>query len=191
MRLLNHTTSNLGRYSGLLNGAPNFSFRHRRWVGTPRLLYHSGLGERIQYPCIPTRTMGFSLDLLSRVDFAEAKTLTSNVTQQWQAVAEDVVIKEIFEGPLSQQQSFFWAVYQFYRRLINVDEYMLWRPLDLTDKVYRVRILNMLLNGEDMDANAVGIFATDKWLTGPIEIHLKLAPTVPPSAVIYQAGNLE
>jgi len=191
VRLLNHVSSNIGRHSGWLNGAPNYAQRYKKWGLYPRILYHSGLKQRILYPCPPTRTLGFSLDLLSRVDFAEAKTLTSNITQQWNAVDEDVTIKEIFEGQLSQQMSFFNAMYTFWRTLPGVDEYLLWRPYDLTDKVYRVRIVNMLLGGEEMDAKYVGIFAGDKWLTSPIEIHLKLAPTTPPAAVIFQAGNLE
>lgn len=188
---LDHTTFNLGRHSGFLNGAPNFTQRYQRWGNVPRILYHSGLDELIEYPFTPTRTLGFNLDVLSRVDFTETKTLTSNITQQWAAVDEDVTIKEIFEGELAAQKGFFHRLYTFWRTLLNVNDFMLWRPLDLTDKIYRVRIVNILLNGEDMDGSYVGVLGIDRWLRGPIEVHLKLAPSTPPSATIFGAGNLE
>lgn len=189
-RILNHVSSNVGRYSGKLNGAPNYRLRYQSWGAVPRFLYHSGLDDRILYPQIPTRTLGFDLDMLPPVDKAEVKTLDSNLTQQWQAVYADVVVKEIFEGQLTQQKSFFQRMYRFWRTTLGVNQFMMWRPLDLTDKIYRVRIVQMLLDGENFDANYAGVQMPDKWLTKPIEIHFKLIAVVPPSVTIFAAGNL-
>lgn len=189
-RFLNRPGINIGRHIEFLGAAPNYRVRYNAWNLYPRLLYHSGLDEVLYYPQVPTRTLGFSLDLLPRVDVVQAKTLTSNLTQQFQAVHADVVVVETFEGALSQQKSFFHSLYVFWRTVLGVDDYMLWRPLDRTDKIYRVRMINLLLGGEEMDSNFVGIFLPDKWLTAPIEVHLKVMSAPPPAVNMFAHGPL-
>lgn len=189
MKILGQTCLNVGRYCGDMAGAPNYVSRYRRFR-IPRLLYHSGLDELIQYPCTPDKTINFSLDLLAKVDFAEQKTLTSNITQQWDAVANDAIIEERFEGDLSQEQSFFHSMYYFWRTLLDTQEYLIWRPLDLTDKLYRVQILKLELGGKDFDPTFVGNSQPDKWMTTTFGIFLKLIPTFPPSAAVFANGPL-
>jgi len=190
--LLNKTTSGIGKRSGKLVAGPNYATRRIKWQigGTPRLLYHSGLDEVIKYPQVPTKTEGFHYDILPRRDWTQAKTLTSNITQQWAHVVEDVVIKEFYEGSITQQESFFMALYRFWTTVLNIDEYIIWRPLDETDKLYRVRIVDVRVAGETMNPNYTSILLPDKWLKSPIEVHMKLDAAFPPSAVIYASGNL-
>lgn len=187
--LLRRSSINVGRRSGILDAAPNYTRRENRMTHS-RLLYHSGLDDLIVYPQVPTKTLNFSLDLMPRVEWVESKTLTSNLTQQWEAVYDDVIIKEIFEGGITQQQSFLLPVYRHWVTLFGSYEYGLWRPLDLTDKVYRVKIVNLLVGGEEFNPTYVGRSMPDKWLTETIEIWLKLMPAFAPSAVVYASGGL-
>lgn len=186
---LGRTSSNVGRYSGLCAGGPNYHKRFERFR-IPRLLYHSGLDEVISYPQIPTRTLNFAYDLLPQSEFAHQKTLTSNLTQQWQAVHNDVVVKETFEGALSTHWNFFLKLYKFWTTLLGPGEYMLWRPLDLTDKVYRMQIVKITVGGEDFNPTYVGRSMYEKWMTAAVEVHLKLIPAFPPNAIIFASGPL-
>ena len=187
--LIGHSSLNVGRYSGLFAGGPNYVVRYRRWE-TPRLLYHSGLDELIEYPQVPSETTNFALDMLSRADVVHEKTLTNNMTQQWDVVHADTIIKEIFSGDLSQKWAFMHKVYRFWTTLMNPGDFCLWRPLERTDKVYRVRVVNMLINGEEFKPDYTGISMTEKWLRATLEIHLKLMPAFPPSATIFASGGL-
>lgn len=186
---LNHSSFNRGRYSGFCAGGPNYCqrFSHYRY---PRLLYHSGLDKLVIYPQVPDRTLNFSLDMLPRVDYAGTKTLTANLTQQWARVYHDVTIKEIFEGDLSQRWSFMHNIYAMYSTLLGVGDFLVWRPLDLTDKIYRVTIISMLLDGEEFNPTYVGRNQPDKWMTSALEIHMKITPAFAPSASIYVSGGL-
>ena len=174
-------------YPQELRDFPTYNTASRRFH-YPRLLYHSALDDTILYPQIPTETLGFGLDILSRPDWAEAKTLGSNIKQQWEAIAEDVIIKEIFSGDLSQQESFFYQVYKHWRTLLGIGDYGLWRPFDLTDKVYRVRVVNMLLDGEEFKMDKVGVAQPDKWMRSTMEIWLALMPSLSPNATVFATG---
>lgn len=205
IRVLGHTAFNVGRYSGRLAGCPNYRMRYRLTpdvpLGThkyqwsrdiPRMLYHSALNEVVHYPCIPDETHGFGFDILAKRALAESQTLTSNATAMWDAVLADVTIKEVWtaDGGLSAYRSFFEALYRFYRTLLGSDGYLLWRPLDLTDKVYRARITNVLVGGENMDLKYVGTSMPDKWLSSQVEMHLKIVPTPVSSVNVFATGNL-
>lgn len=188
-RLLGHVSSNVGRYSGFLTGAPNYVKRFKRFR-IPRLLYHSGLDEVIQYPQVPSRTLNFTYDILPKAEFAHQPTLTSNATQQWQAVANDVIVKEIYEGGLSQNWEFLHAMYRFWTTLLDPGEYMLWRPFDLTDKVFRMRIVKITVGGDELDPTYVGSSMYTKWMTQTVEVSLKLIPTFPPNVVVFGSAPL-
>jgi hypothetical protein len=122
------------------------------------------------------------------VDYASAKTLTSNLTQQFQAVFEDVEITESFEGQLSQQKSFVQTLYKFWVTLPAITGWLIWSPLDMTDKIYRVRIISLTVGGEEMDWSYVGTSIPEKWLTGAVELKMKLLPTLPPSVTMFGHG---
>lgn len=185
--MLGRQLYNMGVHSYYLAGFPSYNTACRR-DEYPRYLYHSGLDEVIYYPQVPTKTLSFGLDLLSRPDWVEAKTLTSNLRQQWGRVAEDVLVKEVFSGDLSQQQSFFYSVYRHWVTILGVNEYGLWRPMDRTDLVYRVRVIEMLLDGQEFNPTGVGISQPDKWMTSTMEIWLALMPSLSPSVAIFGTG---
>jgi hypothetical protein len=164
--------------------------RQNRWK---RLLYHSGLDEVISYAYLPNKTINFAYDILPRVDFAAAKTINSHIIQQWDAVAADVVVKEVWEGNITQQWSQFLALYHFWRNLPGPGDYLLWRPLDLTDKMYRVRIINMQMGGEEFNPTYIGKDARnshERWAGETVTLSLQIMPAFPPSATIYAAGTL-
>lgn len=189
MLILGKTNLGIGRYAPDMGGAPNYVQRFKR-TRIPRLLYHSGLNQTILYPFRPTKTLNFSFDILPRVDFAQTKTLQSNLTQQWSAVDNDVIIKEVYEGDLTHVWSFLHAMYTFWRTTLDTTGFMMWRPLDLTDKSYRVQILNITLGGDEFNPEPVGVQMPDKWLKTELQIHLKLLPTFPPSAAVFAMAPL-
>lgn len=189
MLILGRTNLGIGSYASDLAGAPNYVMRFKRFR-VPRLLYHSGLDETWQYPFRPSKTHNFSFDVMPKVDFAQAKTLQSNLTQQWAAVENDVIIKEVYEGDLTMVWASLHTLYTFWRTVLGPTEYMLWRPLDLTDKVFRVQILNITVGGEDFQMEYVGTQIPEKWLTAEVQIHLKLLPTFPPSASVFAMAPL-
>lgn len=186
-RLLGRTSSNVGRYSGLCAGGPNYNKRFNRFL-VPRLLYHSGLDEVIRYPYVPNRTVNFSYDILPAAKFAHQETLSSNITQQWQAVHNDVIVREIYNSGISHSWEFIHNLYRFWTTLMDVGEFGLWRPLDLTDKIYRMRVVKITIGGQEIDATYVGISRTEKWVTQELQVHLKLMPTFPPNATIFASG---
>jgi len=189
LTVMGHSSFNRGRYAGYLSGGPNYCQRFKRYR-YPRLVYHSGLDKLVVYPQVPTRTLNFSFDLLPRVDYVESKTLTANLTQRWSPVYHDVIVKEYFEGDLSQRWSFMHDLYEMYTTIQDAGGYMLWRPLDLTDKIYRVTIVNMLLDGEEFNPTYVGINQPDKWMTSALEVWYKITPAFAPSCSIFASGGL-
>ena len=174
-------------YPTYLEGFPTYNTASRRWEYS-RLLYHSGLDEVILYPQVPTETVSFGLDLLSVPEWAESKTLGSSIKQQWERVDDDVTVKEIFSGDLTVLESFFYDVYRHWVTLMGVNDYGLWRPLDRTDKVYRVRVINILLDGQELKLDKVGVAQPDKWLRSTVEIWLALMPSLSPSATVFATG---
>lgn len=169
---------------------PCYQNKQRRAGGAPRMLYHSGLDRAIQYPYLPNRTHGFAYDIVPLVDHATQKTLSSNILQQWDAVATDVVIKEIYEGDIAAQWSFFHQLYEFWRTLLDPEDYLIWRPLDLTDKWYRVQIVQMKVGGDD-NFNMTYFSAPpthERWVPETVEVHLKLLPSFPPAVAVYASG---
>lgn len=185
--VLNNSFLGPGYPAGFLTGAPNYWVPYRRW-DFPRFLYHSALDEVLIYPQIPTRTVSFGLHVLPRVDFISEKTLTGHVFQQWDRVGEDVEIKEVYEGDLSQQLSFFHTLYRFWAELLGPDDYCAWRPFDLTDRMYAVVITSITLDAEELTPLIVGRTSPDKWMQAKLEVTLKLLPRPIPAATLFASG---
>ncbi len=186
---IGHLSLNPGRYSGFCAGRPGFVAPFRR-TDTPRLMYHSGLDQVLEYPQTPDRTYGFQYDVLGPVLSQTKATFTSNILQQWAAVQADVVIREVFEGDLSQTWEFFNQLWTFFITIPNPGEYVLWRPFDRTDKLYRISLLKISVGGDDLDLTFVGVDLIEKWLRAPVEISFKLDPAFPPAANFFATGPL-
>lgn len=186
MRILGKTSSGVNYYSGLLAGSPNYSLGFRR---SKRLLYHSDELKVLQYPQIPTKTVGFSHDIVVQRKHAIQETLSGAVVQQWAGVAKDVVITEVYEGDISQTWNWIHELWRFYQLTLSVGGFLLWRPLDLTDRIYRVRILSVTVGGEEMDMTYLGTKLTEKWVSGSLEVKYKILGTFSPSAGIFFTGS--
>jgi hypothetical protein len=189
VRPLNHASINPGRYSGLCASGPNYVTRWGR-SRVSRLLYHSALDEVLEYPWPPNETLGFGYDLITKVDTADKKTFESTVVQQWAAVKQDVVIVERFNSPLAAHWHFFHTLHRFWTTVPSPGDFILWRPLDRTDKIYRVVILGITVDGEDMNLNPVSIQQPDKFTDRPIELKMRLSSSFPPTAVFFASGPI-
>jgi len=125
-----------------------------------RLMYHSGLSLAIPYPILPTVTRNFSWEVLTRRDMIREKTLSSAKTTKWDAVFDDVVITETWEAPggLSFPWRFFHDLHRVY--LTDPDwlngEYLLWRPMDRSERAYPIEIISITVDGEDFHVDWKG-----------------------------------
>lgn len=154
-----------GRVSQWSHGGAHLNYNFRAVdVAVTRRLYHSGLDAIVDYPRLPEETTFFSWDIHPRRDFARQKTLSSHVTTVWPAVVDDIIIKEKFRatGGMAIQWRFFQAVHRLWLTDPdwNAGEYLLWRPFDRTFKLYPVDIINILLDGEELNPSYDG---DDKW----------------------------
>lgn len=130
-------------------------------VSSTRLLYHSGIPLAVPYPLLPKKTLNFSRDLLPRRDYNIEKTLTSKKLSLWDAQVEDIIITEEWsaDGGLSFPWEFFHDLHRIYTTPVDWlnGEYMVWRPLDRTDKVFPVQLYNIEVDGEDFDVRWTGL----------------------------------
>lgn len=186
----------------------NYNFRALD-VSMTRRLHHTGLNKTCDYIRIPDETTYFSWDVLRRRDFVTEKTLSSNVVTMWDAVQEDVIIKEKFanNSGIALTWPFFHCVWELY--LNSADwlngESLVWTPFDRTFKSYPVDIINLTLDGEELNPKWSG---DDKWAgimstycsTGgtpatniptpsQMEIWLKLRPETSPGTAMFMVGG--
>lgn len=174
-------------------------------VSSTRMLYHSGLDMQILYPLLPMKTLNFSRDILPRRDFNIEKTLTTKKLSIWDAQPEDIIITEEWasEGGLAFPWEFFHDLHRMY--ITSPDwlggEYLVWRPLDRTDKVFPVQFFNIEVDGEDFDVRWTGMAPSmgsgilsscdadqhgrDVFSPTLLKIQFLLRPEAPPGLTLY------
>jgi hypothetical protein len=97
-----------------------------------------GLGVTLRYPYLPNSWSGVShIGLLKEHTRTDVKTFTNNITVDWEAVVQDVVIEEKWEA---MDYHFFHQLWIFY---MDRSRHLKYRPKDLNNYEYDVELIEI------------------------------------------------
>lgn len=147
------------------------------------------------YSSNPDITRNFALGPVRKVDATPVRTLSSNILVQQPQVDEDIVITEIWTGEdkLSTLASMARTFLEFWQKIPEIGENLIWQPRDLSEESFGVQIIRVDLGGSgDWEYQEVRENLSTRegaYLARTLTIQYKLIREVrPPKGVISLAG---
>lgn len=154
--------------------------------GTPRELDHPSSGSfpsPLVYELNPQVWTGQLDQALEKPLYATARTLEKTATVQYTKDITDIVVAERWMGGgkrVAMGLSFFTSLYDYFNNPpdLRLEQFILWRPRDVSEKVYKVVLTGLTVGGEEHLQFDRLVAQGDGWIHDEVILTMKIIEEV-------------